>query len=142
MFRRETRPGEIETTATVAAPAKRPAHEAAIFTQGRTFAERKAQADANNAAQAVPRLASIGDTEFTQRDRRTGDITTVPAKLFMDVDHPRKRYVSIDGQPGLHPLFNDDQRKDETTKVGRVTRRPGPSGLTPAALPDSPPRPV
>lgn len=126
MFRRdsvtqETAPVPVEQTPrrTVKVEPK----ESAVFNRGATFAERKAEADARNAERARRRLVSLGATEFTQRNTRTGEVEFVDATLYADLDHPTNRFVEIDGVPGLHPLNGGDQRRDETTKLPSVRLR-------------------
>lgn len=50
------------------------------FTTGHTFAERKAQADADAAQLAKRRLVSLGESEFTQRNQRTGEVEVISAE--------------------------------------------------------------
>jgi hypothetical protein len=117
------------------------ARDARIFTQGSTFAERKAQAEANRATLAERRLVSLGQSEFAQRDQRTGKIEFIPSELFCDVDHPMKRYVTIDGLPGLIALNSDDSREQVTPLPGSIQHRGRPSTREPSPT-DPPPRPV
>ena len=46
----------------------------------------------------------MGTTEFTQRDKRTGEVEIIAAELFYDVDEPMLRFVELDGVPGRHSL--------------------------------------
>ena len=143
MFGRSTESAPAPQTAPRPRREKVSAKDARIFNEGRTFAERKAQADAARAVLSQRRLASLGPTEFQQRNQRTGNVEYLPAELFYDVDRPNDRFVAIEGVPGMHALNSVDGRHDDVTRLpGRVTRRPGPSGLTPSAMPDPPPRPV
>ena len=144
MFTRSTpAPAVEEVTPPPPRRVKVAAQDARIFNEGGTFAERKAQADAHKAVLSRRRLASLGATEFQQRNQRTGNVEYLPAELFYDVDRPNDRFVAIEGVPGVHALNSVDGRQDAVTRLpGKVTRRPGPSGLTPEAMPDPPPRPV
>lgn len=93
------------------------------FTEGRTFAERKAL---RTETPVGPRVASLGPTEFVQRERN-GGTTVHDAELFVDLDHTSRMFVRLSPGGELTPLF-DDQRKDSTTPlpalVGGKFRRP------------------
>ena len=143
MFGRSTESAPAAQTAPQPRRGRVAAKDARIFNEGRTFAERKAQADAERAVLSRRRLASLGATEFQQRNQRNGNVEYLPAELFYDVDRPNDRFVVIEGMPGMHALNSGDGRHDDVTRLpGKVTRRPGPSGLTPEAVPDPAPRPV
>lgn len=117
-------------------------HEARAFRPS-TFAERKAQAEANLRELAQPRLVSLGPTEFHQRNQRNGSTEVLGAELFADVDHPMKRYICIDGSPVMHPLHSVDQRTEEVIPLrGRLRGCGYPPMLHQPAQPDPPARPV
>jgi hypothetical protein len=108
---------------------KPPARESRIF-QPSTFASRKAEADARNAILSRQRLASLGPTEYTQRNTRNGKIEVLEAELFVDVDHPTKRYVTIQGIPGVHPLFAASGDREKVENLGPMPRRRNRQSLT------------
>lgn len=81
-----------------------------VFTEGKTFAERKAT---QAATPSGSRLVSMGPTEFVQRDLKGGTIVR-DAELFCDLDHTAKMYVRLDPGGPLHPLFS-------TQKTGTTT---------------------
>lgn len=142
MFRRESTPPPPAPAAPAPRREKRPAHESKIFTEGRTFAERKADADANNAQHSGRRLVSLGSTEFAQRNTRTGETEYLDAEMFMDLDKPMERFVQIAGVNGMHALHSVEGKEDTTTPVPGKIRARGPSQLTQSAPPDPPARPV
>ena len=87
-------------------------------------------------------MASLGETEFAQRNTRTGETEYLAAGLFYDVDKPIERFVQIDGMPGMHPLHSVSGKEDTVTTIPGKIRTRGPSQLTTPALPDPPARPV
>jgi len=118
------------------------AKDAKIFAPS-SFASRRADAERNNAARSRRRLVSLGKSEFTQRDTRTSELEVIPVELFYDLDHPRERYAQFPGQQGLTPLQDDSGLRDAVVPLpGRVSRRCGPSAMSPEAQPDPPPRPI
>lgn len=147
MFGRRAEEGEMAAPVAHTPPQPRrgnvPAAESKIFTQGRTFAERKAQAEANRATLSQRRLVSLGQTEFPNRNRRTGQVEYLPAELFYDLDHPSKRYVRIDGDTVLHPLFDVNPKDPPPQRLpGRIRNRGLPSVLREPSQPEPPARPV
>lgn len=143
MFRREAPALAEQPVSAPPAPRRerRPAHESRIFTEGRTFAERKATAQATG-TDTGRRLVSLGSTEFAQRNQRTGLTEYLDAELFMDLDKPMERFVQIAGVNGMHALHSVEGKEDKTTLIpGRIRAR-GPSQLTLPAPPDPPARPV
>jgi hypothetical protein len=117
----------------------RPAREAKVF-QPSSFASRSADAGQRRAERAERRLASLGPTEFPQRDTRTGEVHFLDAELFMDIDKPMQRFVQIDGMPGLHALHDDTRGKEnQVTPIPGTFRRNGrgPSSLSEPSPPDS-----
>jgi hypothetical protein len=96
---------------------KRPARESECFKPS-TFASRKAANEADGRYRGQ-RLASLGPTEFTQKNPRNGQTEYLDAELFVDIDHPAKRYIAISGVPGLHPIGSSisDERRDEKTPL-------------------------
>ena len=61
--------------------------------QPSTFASRKPQAEANEAVLNQRRLASLGPSTFTQRNRKTGMDESFEVELYVDMDHPIERFV-------------------------------------------------
>ena len=122
---------------------RKPMSEAEAFKPS-TFASRKAQPERNLTALARQRVVSLGGTEFSQRNQRTGDVEFLDAELFMDLDKPMRRYVEIDGVPGRISLQGDDHPTDQETRLpGTVKLRGrGASGLSLPSQPDPPPRAV
>ena len=82
-----------------------------------SFASRRAEAAAREAERAHPRLVSLGKSDYWQRDRKGND-TYTEVELFMDVDHPTKRYVQLPGYTGFTPLFSTDGQTTEVEHVG------------------------
>lgn len=100
---------------------KVPTHRARIF-QPSSFASRKAQAEANNAERAVPRLVSLGPTERWMRDRNNQQIM-VEGELFCDVDNPMRTWVKLEGYTNLEPLFDlGDGKSDKAEALGTIKR--------------------
>lgn len=141
MFRRDSAPAETSEARVsdedTRAAEKKAAHEAECFKPS-SFASRAAATTRT----ATPRIVSLGRTEFTQRNVRTGQVESVPAELFCDYDRPMNRWVEIDGVAGRHPLNAVEGKEDTVTQLGRVSTRRGPSQLTEPALPESPARPI
>lgn len=129
-----------------AAPAKtrRPTREARCF-EPSSFASRKAEADAANAARSEPRLVSLGESDYVQRNRRTGQPEVITVKLYVDVDHPMNRYAEVPGHPALVPIHSTEPGGTQTVPLGRVDgrrlSRPESSAYLPSP-PDPEPRPV
>jgi len=109
-----------------------------------SFASRKAEADRAEAARAVPRLASLGQTEFRQRTK-DGDVEVLAAELFVDVDRPMERFLRFDPRGQLIAMFQTSGNGDRVTDLGPVPgrrlSRPDSSAHLPAPA-DPPPRPV
>ena len=126
-----------ENTNAVAEPAK--GTDAARLPrcfQPSSFASRKAQADEHNRARSQRRLVALGETEYTQRDLRTGEIEVVPARLYFDRDRPRDRWVEIDGVRGRHALNSGGEREKVKRLPPLKQRIRGVSAVTEAAAPD------
>ena len=139
MFKREQQTGTnpSENTNAVAEPANR-LNEARLprCFQPSSFASRKAQADEHNRDLSKRRLVSLGETEYTQRNLRTGEIDVAPARLYFDRDHPRDRWVEINGVPGRHAL-NPGGDQEKVKKLPPLKQRTrGVSAVTEAAAPD------
>lgn len=123
---------------------KPPAHESRCF-QPSNFANRKAAADAANATRSTERLASLGQSEYTQRDRQ-GNVHILPAEVFFDVDHPHRRFVKLEAYPDLIPMQDKDAVTEQVTTLpplrsGKLSR-PAVSGFSQDFREDPPPRPV
>lgn len=108
-----------------------------------SFATRKAQADAANEALSKRRLVSLGESEYTQRNLRTGEIDVLAARLYFDRDHPSQRWAEIDGVQGRIPLHTSDALETVTKLPPLKNGMPrGPSAQTDPSVADPPPRPV
>lgn len=144
MFRREApapSPEVLEEARETVRTQRAPAAEPKAF-QPSSFASRKAEAEAREAQRSQRRLVSLGATEFAQRNQRTGEVEYLAAELFMNLDKPMERFVSIDGVGGPYPVHSVDGKEDRVTPIPGKVRVRGPSQLTPPAAPDAPSRPV
>lgn len=120
---------------------KKPAHEADAFRPS-SFASRKAKAERANDLRKQKRIVSLGHTTYTQKNMRTGELEHLEAELFCNLDKPIERWVSIPGQPGLHPMQDNGSGHDDVTRT-RLSRPLGrPTGAFPEAPVEQPARPV
>lgn len=111
---------------------KKPAREAKMF-QPSTFASRKAEA---GEVKQDRRLVSLGKSDFNQRNQKTGVIESFEVELFMDLDHPTDRWAAFPNHPGLVPLHDNGNGRDEVTRYTGTLRKPAGSEW-PDALPES-----
>lgn len=90
------------------------------------------------------RIVSLGETEFTQRNQRTGEMEYLPARLVMDLDKPMERWLEIDGAPGRHALHSVSGKEDSATPIPGTLRLRGrgPGMLTNPVSIEPPPRPL
>ena len=119
------------------------AKDAKIFKPS-NFASRKAEADANNAKLAERRLVSLGQSDYAQKNLRTGELEYFEVEIFADLDKPIDRWVKFPGpNSGLVPL-QDYTVKDEVVRsaLKRPFSRPQVSAFTGTQLDDDPPRKV
>ena len=142
MSRREPVPTVEEPTMQQPPRKKVEAREAKIF-QPSSFASRKAQADADNAARKVRRLVSLGPSDFPQKNLRTGEVEYLEVEIFTDLDHPSDRWVKFPGpESGLVPLQDHLGNKDEVVRhaLKRPLGRPQVSAHNETQLDGTPPR--
>lgn len=135
MFGREAVPATVPATL-VKEP--RPTREARAF-QPSSFATRRAAAERAEAERNAVRLVSLGESEFSQRDQRTGEIEIYPVEILFDVDHPVDRYAAFPGHELM--TLNPGGVPDDVTPLPPLRQgfgRPQTSAY-PAALPEAPP---
>lgn len=138
MGRRPTAPQPPLPVQPLQARDRRPAHEARAF-QPSTFASRAARAAADQTAGAGVELVYLGRTHhWFMKDRRNKDVYC-EGDLFFERAHPNRRWLLVDGDTALHPLFDDSQREPAPEPIGTFRRRSVlPSAFLPSGASDEP----
>lgn len=121
-----------------------PASESKIF-QPSTYASRKAERMAEGGPAAPSRrLASLGTTEKSWRNQRTGQVEVMELELLFDVDHPVNRYFRVPGDSVVQPLNQDTGMTEVVAPLPPVGPRwhGAPGSSFPRSLPDPAPQPI
>lgn len=105
-----------QVTPALDGPAGPPTTGFRILDTGATFAERRGAAERNAALLAKPRIASLGKSTYTRRIPKTDRVEAFDVELFVDIDHPMRRYAfHPNWGTQLVPLFDDAAKDGEGT---------------------------